>query len=1115
MITPSATKTASSTTTTTTRTTSAASTTTNPHLMLSPPRYPHNHNPNHNHALASANHNAHMHSTSASSSATSTSTSRSSYYGSLRSANGILSSGENHMPLPSARALRPPSRASAAAAPAAASSSAGSSLHTATLHGQQGQQQQGGTTLQVSVKQKNGNVATITTTPAKVTIGFISCDAGSLNSNGSCSGGGGAGHMARGYRNSASHPGSTVGSVSGSYGRSFDASSAGVVDPSDPYHVSPTQMSPTGLNGTAGSSYSTVTSSSRNSYRSGVDAFESGSAGVLPARRIYSNASSSSASSLQTFFGIGEGQALKMRLQKEAEMKDQQYQLMLIEQQQIRQQQQNNHHQHHHPNNNQHHHNHHHHQHHNNQQSKHRDSHRDLTSSGSSSAASVAGRIDSKELMGKDTASDENTAESSLSGGGGNQKASFAIGDDEEFSDGDDPDTLQAVPTRKSSREFSKGASMRSSGSSGDNRHSQSNQQQQHQQQQYNGKRMSPEIMYPESSIAPSVRLSLEKSSNSPLLPRRTFPSAPYLPLYNQPKSVSSVKSPVSASTKLILNPNPNSSSAADIPVKSANTSPALKPIDGTNGGNVLDSAVPPPIPITRTISHKHDPSTNAIGGAGGAAAGKVQPPELQAPLHQTPTANATSEADIQAAAAAARARGQNLPRTIPEFYKRLQDLRHHNILQLVALRDQISLLKSRKSGDGVLEGHGMEYYEREMGRVIELARRDEGYLVEFGRRGMGIDVNTLSLMLSNLPTFDPNEPVKRGHQDQYPHTQDHIRRTKSFAAIPALHYQQQQQQHNQLQYQQQQQHQVSAGHNLQPLQRAFSSQRIAIPENHVAPAATAPAIPRTRSYARVVDLQHIQRETAQYQQQQQQQQRVVPGTGQNHIAVPPNAQQVEYLQMQYNTQMGHIVTKQPVQQYQQQQQPQNPNQQTQQRQSLQPQHQQHQPQQQMDQLHSNQSGTQEQLERQNHHHHHHHQEQEQEQEQPQSYEEPPPKVPPPVLQQRFSSTATEVGGAPSTLPSAIFSTVSQFSSEGDFEEDEDDQDYDDEDDDDDEDYDDEDADEDSEFIDNAQYTADKLGVAVVPTSKPAADSSAAASNTVIGAGLGVVSVGAGVTTHN
>ncbi|KAJ3047512.1 hypothetical protein HDU99_009471, partial [Rhizoclosmatium hyalinum] len=129
----------------------------------------------------------------------------------------------------------------------------------------------------------------------------------------------------------------------------------------------------------------------------------------------------------------------------------------------------------------------------------------------------------------------------------------------------------------------------------------------------------------------------------------------------------------------------------------------------------------------------------------------KTQPPELQAPLHQTPSANAISEADIQAAAAAARARGQNLPRTIPEFYKRLQDLRGHNIQQLVALRDQISLLKKETkaaagTADGTGPGNGVEYYEREMGRVIELARRDEGHLVEFGRRGMGIDGKYLVL---------------------------------------------------------------------------------------------------------------------------------------------------------------------------------------------------------------------------------------------------------------------------------------------------------------------------------------------------------------------------------
>ncbi|KAJ3022953.1 UNVERIFIED_CONTAM: hypothetical protein HDU68_008851 [Siphonaria sp. JEL0065] len=857
------------------------------------------------------------------------------------------------------------------------------------------------TTLQVSVKQRNGSIATITPTPAKVTRGF-SC---SLNSNGS----------------------ETSGSVNGgSYGsphnnnlfgkNSYDGNRDAHVN-----YMSPSQMSPSS-NNFGGTSYNT--SSSRNSFRSLADTgvFGSGESnnagGVMTTRRIYSNASSSSASSLQTFFGIGEGQALKERLRKEAEMKEQYFQqLMLLEQQQIRQQQQQQ------------------------QTQARRNSHRDLhiASRGNSS---VSVRIDSKEHMsgscssGKGDCADENTAGSSNVSSAGDRKASFAIGLDEEdeYSEDDenDPDTLQAVPTRKSSREFSKGASMRSSRSS--------------EHKQGNGvvKRASPDMLTPESSvggggIAPSVRTSLEKASNSPLLPRRTFPSAPYLPLYNQPKAVSSFKSPISVATKLLLNPNPNSSSAAEIPVLSANTAPSLNSInDTTASATAVDSAVPPPIPITRTISHKKE--SNNPNGANAA----LQPPELQAPLHQTPTANATSEADIQAAAAAARARGQNLPRTIPEFYKRLQDLRNHNIQQLVALRDQISLLKSRKNnGNSIVEGHGMEYYEREMGRVVELARRDEGYLVEFGRRGMGIDVNTLSLMLSNLPTFDPNEPVKRGHQDQYPHTQDHIRRTKSFVNMSNFNSQTQHQQQPHVQQQ-------------QPLQRTHSSQRIAVvvPEYHVAPAATPyPVIPRTRSHARVVDMNTL----AQQQQQPQQHNQYQPALQQRtpSVAVAPqpaavaNAQQVEYLQMQYNTQMNHIVTKPPPPQIQ---------------------HQQHQA---PEQVYAQQYLQPQQV-------------QPQYQQQPQ-LEPKQPRGPPPVLQERFSSTAAEAGGPPSELPSAIFSTVAQFSGVGEYEDDDED---------DEEGVDNEDYDELEEH--NVEY-ADKDNVADIAEVQP-----------VMGAGLGVLSGGGG-----
>ncbi|KAJ3285642.1 hypothetical protein HDU79_007195 [Rhizoclosmatium sp. JEL0117] len=645
------------------------------------------------------------------STATGTSSLSHSLYSSSRDSLGPPNGVQGHMPLPASRMNRPPSRGTLR--------STASSTHNSQPHVQQQMQPPLGpalgpppqsttaaatTTLKVSVKQRNGSVATITTTPAKVTRGFSSSAASPSNPSAFVG----------------SH-GSQEGSI-GRFGGSRSFEDSGILG------FSPSQDSNAGFN--AGTSYA----SSRHSGKSASDLHNGGiyGSGTIYAsasggdsggvsglhqntRRMYSNASSASATSLQTFFGVGEGQALKERLKREQEMKEQYYQQMLaLEQQQIRQQQ---------------------------QLLINRKSQKDLLHRSSSTA-----RVDSKDVI-QQHKEDEATTESTMSGG--DRKASFAIGiEEDEFTDEEEDEENQehGDSSQKRGRDFK--ASMRSSGSSD------------HQSgtiSQNPPRKQSPNMLTPPDSstvdpqfiVRPASRNNNHgNNTNSPLLTRRTFPSAPYLPLYNLPKPVSaSVKSPTTTATKLLLNPNPNSSSAADIPVLSAKSSPAMN-----GSSSEVDTGVPapPPIPITRTTSHQQ--STTHVTNTTNNTMLKTQPPELQAPLHQTPSANAISEADIQAAAAAARARGQNLPRTIPEFYKRLQDLRGHNIQQLVALRDQISLLKKETkaaagTADGTGPGNGVEYYEREMGRVIELARRDEGHLVEFGRRGMGIDGKYLVLV--------------------------------------------------------------------------------------------------------------------------------------------------------------------------------------------------------------------------------------------------------------------------------------------------------------------------------------------------------------------------------
>ncbi|KAJ3341255.1 hypothetical protein HDU83_006704 [Entophlyctis luteolus] len=494
------------------------------------------------------------------------------------------------------------------------------------------------TTLRISVKQRNGSIATITTEPVKVTRGF---DAPS-SSNGDSTAVDGAADLL-------------------------------------PYMPGNPPM----LLGVSGSRANT--------------------------RRIYSNVSTSSTASLQTFFGVGEGQALKERLIREQELRDQQQQAIWIEQQQAlaRQQQQR-----------------------------------------------LLQRARNARKQKASFAIGNSNGEGFHAGDGGDEdeyyddNADSALGDD-----GDDRDDAQ---TATGIRSVSSLASLKS----------------------------------PESGLRIFGSV-ISAGSNSPhLLTRRTFPSAPYLPLYSLPNRPDSPAAPAGTAAKLLLNPNPNSSSAADIPNLARNISGnASAPVnEGKKSAASSGADAAAPVAITRVS-----------GGSGGIdsntkPAPPPQPAELQAPLHGTPTIAAAppSDADLQAAAAAARARGHNLPRNVPDFYRRLQDLRAANIRQLEALRVQIEGLRAVRNGADVA------YYEKEMRTLVESLRRDEAALVDFGRRGLGIDVNTLSLMLSNLPLYDPAQTgnslqtssaavsatVAGTHAHEYPNTMDLMRRTKSSAHL-------------------------------------------------------------------------------------------------------------------------------------------------------------------------------------------------------------------------------------------------------------------------------------------------------------------------------------------
>ncbi|KAJ3199906.1 hypothetical protein HDU82_009329 [Entophlyctis luteolus] len=588
-------------------------------------------------------------------------------------------------------AMVPPSDTTATLIPTAAAAAAAST-----------------TTLRISVKQRNGSIATITTAPAKVTRGF---DAPAASTSSTAAGDSTSMTAADLLPCSSAYPPQLLGVVAGG-SRTSPASRVGSHGASN-----------------APLSASTASPASRSSL---VDMASSAGAcgngatsvpaipGVFNTRRIYSNVSTSSTASLQTFFGVGEGQVLKERLMREQELRDQQQQALWIEQQQalVRQQQR--------------------------QMQRSRNARKQKASFAIGNANGDAG------FAGGDGGDDDDDDDD-------DDNADSAIGDD-----GDDHDDAQQHSAGGTGiRSVSSLASLKS----------------------------------PESGLRLFGSL-VSAGSNSPhLLTRRTFPSAPYLPLYSLPNRPDSPAAPVRAGAKLLLNPNPNSSSAADIPNlarnAAGNSSADTEGIKSTAAATGVGADSAAPVAITRVS-----------GGSGGidsnTKAAPPQPAEIQAPLHGTPaTATAPpSDADLQAAAAAARARGHNLPRNIPDFYRRLQDLRAANIRQLEALRIQIDGLRGSRNGADVA------YYEKEMRTLVEALRRDEAALVDFGRRGLGIDVNTLSLMLSNLPMYDPapgssssggaqasssstvGTPAAGTHAHEYPNTMDLMRRTKSSAHL-------------------------------------------------------------------------------------------------------------------------------------------------------------------------------------------------------------------------------------------------------------------------------------------------------------------------------------------
>ncbi|KAJ3141430.1 hypothetical protein HK100_006859 [Physocladia obscura] len=540
---------------------------------------------------------------------------------------------------------------------------------------------------------------------------------------------------------------------------------------------------------------------------------------VFPYTAYSAPVSGNEAIPLSTFFGVGEGQLLKERLKREQELREEQfYQQHLFMEKQFRDQQQ------HDTRNNQ-----------------------SLTNNGES-----YGIYDSKAtviLQSVPEKVDERTVESNA---GTEKKASFAIGVAE---DDDESESSSPYGTVEQSND--------------------------------GGFRAASNTMKHDSNQSITQNFvsqsDLPIAISSPVLTRRTFPSAPYLPL----KTMESVtRSPTPSTMKLLLNPNPNSSSAADIPDLSSKAQYKPDPSVGVRHGNPQQTQAASAIPITKPSVQKPGVSdVCAVAVAPGAAV-----PEVQAPLHATPTATATSEADVQAAAAAARARGQNLPKNVPEFYRRLQDLRAHNIQHLSALRNQIDVL--RTGSDDVVE-----YYEREMSAVVEKLRREEGYLVDFGRREMGIDafhtyvilfflfgveVKTLSLMLSSLPTFEPDRTPKQSHYHEYPHTQDHIRRTKSNAHISN--------------------HTAAVAAAALARQGSIGAQqRIAEAVDQRVVAVAQMNIPRNRSTAQVVEMLNIA------QEQQLRQQRL------------EQKYQQHYNQQQHQLNLSHL--QQPLQQQVKQQQ--------------------------------------------------------------------------------------------------------------------------------------------------------------------------------------------------
>ncbi|TPX53444.1 hypothetical protein CcCBS67573_g09703, partial [Chytriomyces confervae] len=477
-------------------------------------------------------------------------------------------------------------------------------------------------------------------------------------------------------------------------------------------------------------------------------------------------------------------------------------------------------------------------------------------------------RIDSKHSMSTETAATDLSSEM-------RSKASFAIGVDEDEDEDDIDSDVSSVANGSTTLNLVEA----------------------HQRAASSGKSLSPSHMLTPDSLDGSCCSKPVKPSTSPVLPRRTFPSAPYLPLYNKP-STGTLKSPIPASTKLIMNPNPNSSSAADIPMLNA-THAEKQPNDTQTDADLMHALsvksngsstgkAPKPIPFSKTGSSGN--GTVIPSNVDCETRLKHLPPEQQAPLHQTPpTGTVATDADIAAAAAAARARGTNVPRSVSEFHRRLSDLRNHHVQQLNALALQIDLLK-RGAADSA---QTCEYYEREIVKVAEGARREEGWLLEYGRRAMGIDVNTLKRMLTSLNSFDMHRFLAGVHGSSDPA----IRKTKSTTHIPGQQqYDQQVPSIQQLQQQQLQQQHIQQQQQVQQQQQQQHHQQQALSEQLIHSGATIPQ--RTRSHARVMDLLAIRELDSSGQ---------VMSVVENAAAANTDAGSTEFVQMQYDAQVLHL----------------------------------------------------------------------------------------------------------------------------------------------------------------------------------------------------------------